>query len=83
MSDIVTYSTVDGFFSGEEDILDTKDSGIYTNLLLIDSSVPDFHKFVDSTNDTTYPIVYSPASTKTQIFELIQHIQFKELHSFF
>jgi alpha-tubulin suppressor-like RCC1 family protein len=42
------------------------------NLLLIDSSVPEFQKFVDSANDNTFPIVYSPASTKSEILEAIQ-----------
>ena len=31
----------------------------YTNVLLIDSQVPDYQIFVDSVNVSTFPVVYS------------------------
>ena len=49
----------------------TKDN-TYTNVLLIDSSVRDYQKFVDSVNSSTFPIVYSYTSSKTELLELFR-----------
>jgi alpha-tubulin suppressor-like RCC1 family protein len=38
-----------------------------TNLLLIDSSITDYHIFVNSVNSSTIPIVYSSATTREEI----------------
>ena len=43
-----------------------------TNLLLIDNAIPNYQLFVDSVNSTTYPIVYSRQTTKSEIVTLIQ-----------
>ena len=39
----------------------------YTNVMLIDSSVPDAQLFVSSVNSNTLPIMYSRSTTKTDI----------------
>ena len=44
----------------------------FTNVLLIDSCVPDYQTFVTSVNSSTFPIVYSTMSTKTELLELLQ-----------
>ena len=44
----------------------------YTNILLIDNSVEDFQIFVDSANTSTFPIVYSVFSLKTDLLALLQ-----------
>ena len=43
-----------------------------TNILLIDNSVPSYQTFVDSVNSTTFPIVYSIMSSKTELLKLLQ-----------
>ena len=43
----------------------------YTNVLLIDSTVPDFQSVYDSVNDETLPIVYSNSSSKVQLLTLL------------
>ena len=44
----------------------------YTNILLIENSVPDYQKVVDSVNDATLPIVYSIYSTKDELLALLR-----------
>ena len=44
----------------------------YTNVLLIDSQVPDYQTFVDSVNSSTFPIVYSTSSSKVELLTLLQ-----------
>ena len=46
--------------------------GIYTNVLLIDSQVIDYQKMVDSVNTSTFPIVYSICSQKSELLSLLQ-----------
>ena len=43
-----------------------------TNLLLIDQAVRDAQVFVSSANATTYPLIYSPQSTKTELHTFLQ-----------
>ena len=49
-------------------------SGInqYTNVLLIDNSVADYQIFVDSANSSTFPVVYSTGSTKSDVLAFLQ-----------
>ena len=42
------------------------------NILLIDSSTPNYQVFVDSVNSTTFPIVYSVVSKKTELLKLLK-----------
>lgn len=44
----------------------------YTNVLLIDSQVNNYQQFVNSANATTFPIVYSVFSQKTELLALLQ-----------
>jgi hypothetical protein len=44
----------------------------YTNILLIDSQVPDYQIFVDSVNASTLPVVYSIYSQKSDLLALLQ-----------
>jgi hypothetical protein len=44
----------------------------FTNILLIDSDVPNYQIFVDSVNTNTFPIVYSVFSLKTELLALLQ-----------
>ncbi len=37
----------------------------FTNVLLVDSIVKDYQVFVDSVNSSTFPIVYSSNSSKS------------------
>jgi hypothetical protein len=46
--------------------------GTYTNVLLIDNQVTDYQQMVDSVNASTFPIVYSVYSQKTELLELLQ-----------
>ena len=45
---------------------------LFTNVLLIDRQVPDYQQFVDSVNSSTFPIVYSTMSSKTELLTLLQ-----------
>ena len=45
---------------------------LFTNVLLIDRQVPDYQQFVDSVNSSTFPIVYSTMSSKTELLSLLQ-----------
>ena len=45
---------------------------IYTNVLLIDNTTPNYQTFSDSVNSTTFPIVYSSMSKKTDLLALLQ-----------
>ena len=44
----------------------------YVNVLFIDSQVINYQQVVDSTNDSTFPVVYSIYSQKTDVLELLQ-----------
>jgi hypothetical protein len=44
----------------------------FTNVLLIDNSVNDYQTFVESVNSSTFPIVYSIISNKTELLTLLQ-----------
>jgi alpha-tubulin suppressor-like RCC1 family protein len=45
----------------------------YKNVLLIDSSsIPDYQTFFDSANGETFPIIYSFASTKTDLLTVLK-----------
>jgi len=43
----------------------------HVNLLLIDKTVQQYQLFVDSSNDSTYPIVYSPNYDSQQLLDFI------------
>lgn len=42
------------------------------NVLLINNTVPDSELFMNSANDSTFPIIYSIASTKIELLELLK-----------
>jgi hypothetical protein len=44
----------------------------FTNILLIDSQVKKYQTFVNSVNSSTFPIVYSIMSSKTELLTLLQ-----------
>ena len=44
----------------------------FTNVLLVDSIVKDYQVFVDSVNSSTFPIVYSSNSSKSELLALLQ-----------
>ena len=44
----------------------------FSNVLLIDSQVTNYQVFVDSVNASTFPIVYSSTSTKSELTALLQ-----------
>ena len=44
----------------------------YNNVLLICSEVQDYQTFVDSANSSTFPIVYSVTSSKTELLGLLR-----------
>lgn len=44
----------------------------FTNVLLIDSSIKNYQTFVDSVNSSTFYIVYSIMSSKTELLTLLQ-----------
>lgn len=44
----------------------------FSNVLLIDRSVPSYQTFVDSVNASTFPIVYSVTSVKADLLALLQ-----------
>jgi len=44
----------------------------YTNVLLIDNSVADYQIFVNSANASTFPVVYSTGSTKSDVLAFLQ-----------
>ena len=45
----------------------------FTNVLLIDSQVKNYQLFVDSANSSTFHIVYSIMSSKTELLALLQN----------
>ena len=47
-------------------------SGVYKNVLLIDTEVKDAQLFASSANEDTFPITYSRASTKTELSALLK-----------
>ena len=47
-------------------------SGQYTNVLLIDNQVINYQDMVNAVNASTFPIVYSMYSQKTELLELLQ-----------
>jgi hypothetical protein len=44
----------------------------FTNILLIDREVNNYQQFTDSVNSSTFPIVYSKTSSKTELLTLLQ-----------
>jgi len=44
----------------------------YTNILLIDKGVANYQQFVNSANSSTFPIVYSVSSLKTDLLSLLR-----------
>ena len=42
------------------------------NVLLIDNSIIDAKLFASSANPSTFPIIYSNTSTKTELLELLK-----------
>ena len=44
----------------------------YTNVLLIDNTTPSYQTFVDSANNSTFPIVYSRDCSSVELFELLR-----------
>ena len=44
----------------------------FTNILLIDSQVKNYETFADSVNSSTFPVVYSVMSSKTELLTLLQ-----------
>ena len=48
------------------------DKNQFNNVLLIDSSVQNYETFVNSVNSSTFPIVYSATSSKTELLALLQ-----------
>ena len=44
----------------------------FTNILLICDDVPNYQIFVDSVNTSTFPIVYSVFSLKTELLTLLE-----------
>jgi sugar lactone lactonase YvrE len=44
----------------------------FTNVLLIDSETQNYQTFVDSVNSSTFPILYSTMSSKTELLSLLQ-----------
>lgn len=54
--------------------LNYEDGKQLNNVLLIDSSVKNYQTFVDSVNKSTYPIIYSTSSTKTELLTLLQTV---------
>ena len=48
--------------------------GPYSNVLLIDCTIPDYQKFVDSANASTFPIVYSQFSSKTDLLAVLSNV---------
>ncbi|NDA63805.1 MAG: DUF4347 domain-containing protein, partial [Chitinophagia bacterium] len=51
-----------------------KSQNSYTNVLLIDKAVPDYQDFVSSVNSSTFPIVYSVCSQKSDLLALLQQL---------
>jgi alpha-tubulin suppressor-like RCC1 family protein len=47
------------------------DTSVYTNLLLIDSNVRDYHNFVTSAKSDTFPVVYSWNSSRDDLLALV------------
>ena len=44
----------------------------FTNVLLVDSAVTDYQVFVEAASPSTFPIVYSSHSSKTELTTLLQ-----------
>jgi len=44
----------------------------FTNILLVDITVPGYQTFVDSVNSDTFPIVYLWQSKKTELLDLLR-----------
>jgi len=51
---------------------DISGQGIYTNVLLIDNQVADCQYMANSVNASTFPIIYSIYSNKTELLTLLQ-----------
>ena len=50
----------------------TNEISQYTNVLLIDRKVTDYHTIYQSVNSSTLPIVYSSSSSKQELFNLLK-----------
>ena len=55
------------------------DLSVYTNLLLIDSTVRDYHNFVTSVKSDTFPVVYSWNSSRDDLLALVSTSGFSNL----
>ena len=44
----------------------------FTNVLLVDSAVTDYQVFVEAASPSTFPIVYSSHSSKSELTTLLQ-----------
>ena len=55
------------------------DLSVYTNLLLIDSNVRDYHNFVNSVKSDTFPVVYSWNSSRDELLALLSRSGFSNL----
>ena len=51
----------------------TRNTNQYTNVILIDSEITDYNTIVQSTNNSTFPIVYSINSTKTELLSVLKN----------
>ena len=73
--DIDVSSNVDGSYTETYMSLtypDIQEGHSFTNVLLVDSIVKDYQVFVDSVNASTFPIVYSSNSSKSELLTLLQ-----------
>ena len=73
--DIDVSSNVDGSYTETYMSLtypDIQEEHSFTNVLLVDSIVKDYQVFVDSVNSSTFPIVYSSNSSKSELLTLLQ-----------
>jgi 6-phosphogluconolactonase (cycloisomerase 2 family) len=69
----MSFSLLDDFSDKPLDLIYSEDlNDGYKNILLIDNSVEDAQMFLTSANDSTFPIIYSQTSTKTELLELLK-----------
>ena len=75
MAEDIDVSTVDGPYTETSMYLtypDIQEGHSFTNVLLVDSSVKDYQVFVDAASPSTFPIVYSSHSSKSELLTLLQ-----------
>ena len=60
------------FFSLENLLLSDTVDETKTNLLLIDNSVMESPVFAEAANSSTFPIIYSPTSTKSDLLSCLR-----------